>query len=417
LSKPEQFCLLSKPMPEEQPANPQTDSKSPGAASNGSASEVEAAPASDSIPASDPRSVPTTASDLPQPTSSLEDRPVSSADNQKPEVVAEFPKQTSKGRPSSAAEAKRRLTKPSSTSEDKGQSAEVVAGSKVEAIFFQIWGVVSKFFGSIGSAIRTKFVGSKLYANLQEKLKPLQPVFKFFEFVWKQLIIPAWNIVIKPLWGVGLKILRGLFTDTLKPFSDRFLTIVILGILAIVYWLFSSLTSAFPQTAEDQPRPTPVVTAPKAAPPVAVQPTPTSQPVSPTVEVPAPEQPLSSQPEQNQIIDVQTQVAQIFDQYSQDIVQSVQANFQAERLVIKVSDRWFELPQAEQNQLGTDVLERSRKLEFSKLEIRDQTNQLLAREPVVGSNIIVLQRRVIAPELMLDSPKPRPDSSAPGSSA
>lgn len=94
----------------------------------------------------------------------------------------------------------------------------------------------------------------------------------------------------------------------------------------------------------------------------------------------------------------------MFDQYSQDIVQSVQANFQDERLVIKVSDRWFELSRSEQNQLGTDALERSRKLDFPKLEIRDQTDQLLAREPVVGSNIIVLQRRTTPPELTTDSP-------------
>lgn len=394
-------------MPEEQPANLKTDSEIPGSASN-----TDASPASDPNPTSDPRSAPIPKSDRPQPTLSQEDRSVAPADTEKSKVVSQSPKPTSKARPSSAAEAKRRLTK-SSSSEDRGQPAENnVADSKIEAIFFQIWGAVSKFVGSIGAAVRTKFVESKLYTTLQDKLKPLQPVFKLFEFVWKQLIIPAWNIVVKPLWGVGLKLLRGLFTDTLKPFSDRFLTIVILGTLAVVYWLFSSLTSALPQTAKDQPRPAPVVTAPKAAPSAPVQPTPTPQPVSPTVEVPTPEQPPPPQPEQKQIIDVQTQVAQVFDQYSQDIVQSVQANFQAEKLVIKVSDRWFELPQTEQNQLGTDVLERSRKLEFSKLEIRDQTDQLLAREPVVGSNIIVLQRRVTAPE-----PKPMLDSSAPGSPA
>ena len=72
--------------------------------------------------------------------------------------------------------------------------------------------------------------------------------------------------------------------------------------------------------------------------------------------------------------------------------------------MIQVSDRWFELSPSEQNQLGTDALERSRKLDFPKLEIRDQKDQLLAREPVVGSNIIVLQRRTATPELMLDSP-------------
>ncbi|NJK40336.1 MAG: hypothetical protein HC934_01305 [Acaryochloridaceae cyanobacterium SU_2_1] len=89
------------------------------------------------------------------------------------------------------------------------------------------------------------------------------------------------------------------------------------------------------------------------------------------------------------------------ERFSSDLITAVQVNFAGNRLVVLVSDRWFELSQSEQDQLGTDSLERSRNLNFPKLEIRDHQDHLLAREPVVGSRIIILQRR--APEKGLTS--------------
>lgn len=296
-----------------------------------------------------------------------------------------------KAAPPASTQGSKPTAKPAQDSQDS-----TVGGSKIEAAFTQVWGIVSKVVGSVLSPIGTQLKASTFYSKVQ-------PIVKITSFLWNQIIVPIGNRVIKPLWGLGLKFLRGRFPDVLKPFSDRFLTIVILGLVALIYGLFSSLIPPSQPAVQKQPLPAPVVKAPapKSAP--VTQPAPAPQPTPPVAEVPV-EEPSPPEPEQKQIIEVQSQVAQVFDRYSQDIIQSVQANFQAERLVIKVSDRWFELSESEQNQLGTDVLERSRKLNFPKLEIRDQTDQLLAREPVVGNNIIVLQRRAIPVELTPDSP-------------
>jgi hypothetical protein len=261
---------------------------------------------------------------------------------------------------------------------------------------------VSKAIGFLLSTVQKQIVASKLYSNLQARLKPLQPIVQVFAWIGTQIIIPLGNKVIKPLWGLGLKLLRGRFPEALRPFSDRFLTVVILGILLIGYWLFSSLTAAVKPAVQPPPQPQPVVTLPKPVKPAPIKPAPVLPPppqsVSPTAEeAPESEPPLQPQPEQKPIMEVQTQVAQVVDRYSQAVVQSVQANFQAEQWVVKVSDRWFDLTPTEQDQLGTDLLERSRQLNFPKLEIRDQNNDLLAREPVVGSNIIILHRHPPTP--------------------
>lgn len=298
--------------------------------------------------------------------------------------------QSTDAKPPSAEPKAGKRAKPTA---DSTQDA-AVGGSKIEAALTQVVVIVGKVVGSIFSPIGSKLKESSLYSKLE-------PVFKVTRFLWNRIIVPFGNLVIKPLLGLGLKLLRGRFPNALKPFSDRFLTIVILSFAALIYWLVSSLIPPS-QPAVQKPS-APVVEAPAPAPKPAPVAQPAASPPPPAAETPV-EEPPPPEPERKQIIEVQSEVAQVFDQYSQDIVQSVQANFQAEQLVIKVSDRWFELSQSEQNQLGTDVLERSRKLDFPKLEIRDQADQLVAREPVVGPNIIVLQRRLPPPELGTDSP-------------
>ncbi|MEO0374467.1 MAG: hypothetical protein AAF329_07485, partial [Cyanobacteria bacterium P01_A01_bin.17] len=168
------------------------------------------------------------------------------------------------------------------------------------------------------------------------------------------------------------------------------LTAIIVGPLVLLWWLVSSLTSAPPVV--QSPPAQPVVSAPKPAP---------VQPPEPISEVPAapaiveePVEPVPAEPEEPQkvVLSVQQQVAQISDLYSTDLIPQVQADFEADRLVVQVSDRWYNLSSTEQDEIGLDVLQRSDGLDFKTLEFRDLQGQLVARNPVVGPNIIVLQR-------------------------
>lgn len=392
-------------MPEEQPtpAESEADIKEPKVSletSKGSDSEKSSTidvPAKAESTATTPDS-----SAKVEPTDAPSDSPKSppqSEEKKEPASTSSKPDQTDKPegvKPKSAGpkSGKGPKSTPAKGSKAKADSAQTVGDSPIEAVLTQIVGTVGKVLGSILSTIGNQIKKTSFYSKIE-------PVVKAISWLWNNVVVTIGNVVIKPVWGLGLKILRGRFSEGLKSFSDRFLTVVILSIATLIYWLFSSLLPPSQPAVQQPSAPAPVAKAPAA--PVA-QPTPVSPPSTPVAETPVEEPPPPPEPERKQIIEVQSQVAQVFDQYSQDIMQSVQANFQAERLVIKVSDRWFELSRSEQNQLGTDALERSRKLDFPKLEIRDKTDQLLAREPVVGSNIIVLQRRTAPPELATDSP-------------
>jgi len=97
-------------------------------------------------------------------------------------------------------------------------------------------------------------------------------------------------------------------------------------------------------------------------------------------------------PEQSLIAAIQTQVAEITDRYGNGLIQSIEANFLGSRLVVKVSEGWYDLKASEQNKLANEVLQRSNELDFSKLEITDLEGTVLARSPVVGSNMVILKR-------------------------
>jgi hypothetical protein len=93
------------------------------------------------------------------------------------------------------------------------------------------------------------------------------------------------------------------------------------------------------------------------------------------------------------IADVQSQVSGIADRYSQGLSQSVQPNFVGSRLRLQLADDWYDLKPAQQDDLAQEVWQRSRALDFSRLEILDRQQHLLARNPVVGDQVIILQRQ------------------------
>ena len=128
--------------------------------------------------------------------------------------------------------------------------------------------------------------------------------------------------------------------------------------------------------------------------PVPIEPEPkVSKPQPETAEVspepPAPAPPIEPQP----IFDVQARTIELTERYSEKLIQGVNVNFQDKQLVVRVSDRWYTLESAQQDDLGRDALQQSQRLDFRTLELRDPEDKLLARNPVVGSDIIVLQRR------------------------
>ncbi len=224
---------------------------------------------------------------------------------------------------------------------------------------------------------------------------------------WLQAIA----IPVQILWRqILLQIRRRLPAGVQQTLSDSVLTGMTLALMVLGVWLVSSVVSGKPSvaTAPTPPAvaecppcespPTTVAVAPPTVPPATApakpQPQPTlspePKPVPPPEPQPAPP-PAELTPEQSLIAAIQSDIAEISVQYADGLVQAVQANFPQGRLVVTIGDEWYSLAPNRQEQLGRELLTQARALNFVRLELRDRTGTLLARSPVVGGTLVILQ--------------------------
>lgn len=146
------------------------------------------------------------------------------------------------------------------------------------------------------------------------------------------------------------------------------------------------------ETPSASPEPSPVVQEPEPLPSETPTPeveAPIAETPSPTVE-PEPPPPLT--PEQQLLALIQTEITTLSDPYQNGLIQTVQPNYRRSRLVIQLTNQWHELPQSQQRELANKLLKQSQELNFSKLELTDLAGKLLARSPVVGTEMVILQR-------------------------
>ncbi|RUT04236.1 hypothetical protein DSM106972_044640 [Dulcicalothrix desertica PCC 7102] len=205
------------------------------------------------------------------------------------------------------------------------------------------------------------------------------------------------------------------------------LTGIIAFVAVIVVWTTSSFNSkpasqvatvppeTPPVTVTPEPTPTPLVEA-TPLPPVAssakepqVEETPiaveTPQPEieqTPVAEVtpeptptptPTPEFiPLT--PEQTLIAAIENKVSQVSNNTFSGIVKSIKANFRSSSLIVTISDDWYTLKKSQQDKLATEMFQRSQELDFTHLEIFDSQDKLVARNPVIGNEMIIFQRQL-----------------------
>ncbi|EAZ93166.1 hypothetical protein [Crocosphaera chwakensis] len=107
-----------------------------------------------------------------------------------------------------------------------------------------------------------------------------------------------------------------------------------------------------------------------------------------------PSSPPKLTPEQSLIAGIQKEVTALTNQYPDDLIGKIEANFLGSRLIVTVGDKWYSLSTTEQNQLANTILEKTQSLDFRKLEMLDSQRNLIARSPVVGNEIIILKRNL-----------------------
>ena len=210
-------------------------------------------------------------------------------------------------------------------------------------------------------------------------------------------------------WSAALAKIRFLLPDSLSAkLSDIALTGIIGGILVILVSINSSrgdrpiapteVANLPPQQAE---YPVTIATSIEAVPPsapptVEITPSPVEEtPPSPEPEpipTPTPTPTIILTPEQNLIAGIENQVAEVSDRFASGLIKSIQANFRSSSLTLKISDDWYTLNQSQQDKLCDKMLQRSLELDFSHLEILDYQDRLVARNPVVGDEMVIFRR-------------------------
>lgn len=151
-----------------------------------------------------------------------------------------------------------------------------------------------------------------------------------------------------------------------RRLSDGALALLLAVAVLLVLLLLNSLVNPRPSVR--------VVTAPPAA------------TAADEVAAPAP-------PDADRIAEIQKQVTDLATPYGEGLVTSVQVNFARQRLTLTLSNAWYRLSAAQQDELAAKWLARSRSLQFTGLTLRSPDDNLLARSPVVGPSMIIVQRQ------------------------
>ncbi len=160
----------------------------------------------------------------------------------------------------------------------------------------------------------------------------------------------------------------------------------------------TTTTPPEPVTPTPEETPPPVAEEPVAPPAEEITPPPPEPELEPEPEpevtpTPIPTPTIVLTPEQTLIAAIENQVSEISDRTSSGLIQSIQANFLTSTLAIKISDDWYTLKESQQDKLAAGILQRSQELDFTHLEISDSQNRLVARNPVVGTEMIIFRRR------------------------
>ena len=188
---------------------------------------------------------------------------------------------------------------------------------------------------------------------------------------------------IKNWWDSVLEQIRGLLP---QEWQDKLSDWVLTGILAsAIVFLMLGAASLVPKPSSEIAE----------IPPEAIETPPELKAPSRSkkVEIAPPPEPILT-PEQNFIAAIQDELVGLTREYPQKLVEAIETNFFTSKLIVTVGEPWYELSSRKQDKFANTILKRSQKLDFRKLEIVNQQGNLLARNPVVGNNMVIFQRTV-----------------------
>jgi hypothetical protein len=263
-------------------------------------------------------------------------------------------------------------------------------------------------------------------AKVEEQKAKLQPTLNKLQPIWEKAVVPFWQKVVVPTWNKGIRLLKQRLPANLQELTERFLTVAVITTFLVIYWFFSSLTSGKPAVAKQpavsskpvltRPAPQRVTQRPIAQPSVAPAPSikPTVQPSiapAPTVKPTVVAKPVApvTQPKvvaeppvavakpvpvptpSIDLADIQAQLTSEVAAMGEGLVTSIKTADTNRTLQVSIGSDWDALSVLDRQKVAQKLWGRSQKLDFKKFELLDSSNTLVARSPVVGSNVIILQ--------------------------
>ena len=112
--------------------------------------------------------------------------------------------------------------------------------------------------------------------------------------------------------------------------------------------------------------------------------------------MPLPEAPLT--PEQNLIAVIQQEITDLEGLFPPELLQQLKPDFQQSLLSLTLGDPWLTLTPKQQTMTLNALWQRAQQLSFNKLQVYDPQGNLVARSPVVGKNLVILQSETSLPE-------------------
>ncbi len=159
------------------------------------------------------------------------------------------------------------------------------------------------------------------------------------------------------IWAAILRQLRHILPSPVRQLSDAILTAIIVVIVTIAILFLDGFFSS---------------------------------PSNPQV---APLTTTQISPEQAFIEAIETQLSDITNKYPDDMIHALQVDSSRNLAIVQLNPVWYLIGDEQQDRVTDRMWLQARANHLTKLELRDRDGNSIARSPVVGKHLVILQRR------------------------
>ena len=104
------------------------------------------------------------------------------------------------------------------------------------------------------------------------------------------------------------------------------------------------------------------------------------------------QQEVALTPEQTFLAGIKQSISSYNSQLHDELIASVKVDFERSFLQVKLEPLWYDLSDVQQDRLADDIWRHAKDMAFAKIELADGDGTILARSPVVGKDMVILQR-------------------------